>query len=91
MLATEMYNKFEEIRMAIQAYHTALDNREHGGVAQDKCIKSIESTLDMHWSASQKIVEADAETQGLEGTKIDSGDHRMSDGFHESEFGREYR
>ena len=24
---------------------------------------------------------------GLEGTKIDNGSHRMSDGFHESEFG----
>ena len=26
--------------------------------------------------------------KGLEGTKIDDGSHRMSDGFYESEFGR---
>ncbi len=30
-----------------------------------------------------------SQPQGLEGTKIDDGSHRMSDGFHESEFNRD--
>ena len=71
MYATEMYNKFEEIRMAIQAYHTSLDNREHGDVAQDKCIHAIENILDMPWNAPQPAVQADGIKQCECGGYID--------------------
>ena len=44
-----LYNKFEAIKEEIREYHRALDNREHGGIAQDKCITAIEQILEMPW------------------------------------------
>ena len=38
----------EAIKEAIRVYHTALSNREHGGVAAGRCINRIEDILDMH-------------------------------------------
>lgn len=38
-----------QIREAIQGYYTALDNREHGGVAQHKAFEDIERILGMIW------------------------------------------
>ena len=57
-----MYNKLEGVKEAIKVYHMALDNRKHGGVAQDKCIKSIESILNMPWSASNKPLKSENHT-----------------------------
>ncbi len=37
-----------------------------------------------------KYVSPDRDSIGLEGTKADDGNHRMSDGFNESEFGRRF-
>ena len=40
---------------AIKDYHFALDSREHGGVAQDKAIKAIESALNLHWRQGEEL------------------------------------
>lgn len=40
---------------AIRDYHFALDSREHGGVAQDKAIKAIESALNLHWRQGEEL------------------------------------
>lgn len=40
---------------AIRDYHFALDSREHGGVAQDKAIKAIESSLNIHWQQGEEL------------------------------------
>ena len=37
------------IRQAIADYHLALDNREHGGVAADNALASIENALNLRW------------------------------------------
>lgn len=39
----------DQIREAILGYYKALDNREHGGIAQDRAFKQIERILDMRW------------------------------------------
>lgn len=36
-----------KIAMAIRDYYQALDNHQHGGVAQDKAIRQIEKALGM--------------------------------------------
>lgn len=42
------------IEQAIRDYHYALDTRQHGGVAQDRAIISICTTLDMHWEQGKE-------------------------------------
>lgn len=42
------------IRNAIQDYYKALDNRQHGGIAQDKAFEAIEKILGMSWHAWQQ-------------------------------------
>ncbi len=59
MKLRKMYNQLKAIKEAIEVYHFALNNRKHGGIAQDKCIRSIESILDA-MEASQCINTADA-------------------------------
>lgn len=39
----------KRLREAVSDYHLALDNREHGGVAQDKAFRRIEEILGMRW------------------------------------------
>lgn len=41
--------QLEKVKVALREYHAALDRREHGGIAQDKCIKAIQDALGMHW------------------------------------------
>jgi hypothetical protein len=43
----------EKCREAVRSYYRALDNREHGGVAQDKAFTRIEQALGMSWSQWQ--------------------------------------
>ena len=43
------------IEAAIRDYHYALDMRQHGGVAQDKAIKAIESALNLHWRQGEEL------------------------------------
>ncbi|BCS54764.1 hypothetical protein [Geobacter sp. SVR] len=40
---------------AIRDYHFALDSREHGGVAQDKAIKTIEDALNLPWRQGEEL------------------------------------
>lgn len=42
------------IEQAIRDYHYALDTRQHGGVAQDRAIISICTTLEMHWEQGKE-------------------------------------
>ena len=37
------------IKKAIEKYYLALDNREHGGVAEDKAFQEIQNILGLHW------------------------------------------
>lgn len=46
----DRHNKLKGIQEVISVYHMALTNREHGGIAQEKCISKIEAILDMYWS-----------------------------------------
>lgn len=43
--SAEAVADLQAIRDAVGAYHEALRAREHGGLAQDKCIKRIEDIL----------------------------------------------
>lgn len=42
-------SKMSKIRGAIWQYYEALDNKEHGKVASDKCLREIQNILDMQW------------------------------------------
>lgn len=57
--ALEWIEKAKSISMdtetAIRDYHFALDSREHGGVAQDKAIKAIESALNLPWRQGEEL------------------------------------
>jgi len=44
-----MSDKLCAITQAICDYHYALDTRQHGGMAMDRAIASIEDTLSMPW------------------------------------------
>jgi hypothetical protein len=46
--------KLERITEAIRDYHLALDNREHGGLAQDACMKAIENVLGLYYFQGQE-------------------------------------
>jgi hypothetical protein len=39
----------DAVRDAILEYYAALDNRQHGGVAQDRAFNKIQQALGMHW------------------------------------------
>lgn len=41
--------KLNLVELAIHEYHAALDQREHGGVAQSRAISQIENCLGIHW------------------------------------------
>lgn len=43
------------VRRAVSDYYSALDRREHGGVAQDKAFRAIEAALGMHWVQGASI------------------------------------
>jgi len=43
------------VEAAIRDYHYALDTHQHGGVAQDKAIKEIESALNLHWRLGEEL------------------------------------
>lgn len=45
----------EEIRQVIKDYHFALDNRVHGGVAQDVAFAKICKALDIPWVQGQEL------------------------------------
>jgi len=44
----------DQVRQAVRDYHFALDNRQHGCIAADAAINSIETALDMHWKQGQE-------------------------------------
>lgn len=41
--------KLSEIRLAIEGYYAELDQRKHGGVAQNTALQKIEQILGMRW------------------------------------------
>jgi len=41
--------QLNNIKNTIKLYHQDLDDRRHGGVAQDICIKLVEQVLGMPW------------------------------------------
>jgi len=45
-------DKLKQIEQAVQEYHDALRRREHGGVAESRCMNKIENILDMHFDSS---------------------------------------
>ena len=45
----ELSEQLSQIEKAVRKYYLALDNREHGGVAQDKCLREIQDILNMSW------------------------------------------
>ena len=47
--AADALKKLTNVRAALTAYYTALERREHGGVAAGIAIDAIESTLGMSW------------------------------------------
>lgn len=53
--AIEVENTVTDI---IAQYHLALDNREHGGVAQDRAIKAIEKLLEMPYEQGRETKRA---------------------------------
>lgn len=44
-----MNDKLKQIEMAVIEYHEALRRREHGGVAESRCMSKIEEILDIHF------------------------------------------
>lgn len=60
-------NKLGLIMSAIRDYHFALDNREHGDVAADKAMKSIQEAIGMPWvMGKEKSLRALPSVQGGE-------------------------
>ena len=51
-LVFELRDKLNLVALAIHEYHAALDQREHGGVAQSRAIEHIENVLGLHWQVS---------------------------------------
>lgn len=41
--------ELQAVRNAVLGYYSALDRRQHGGVAQDAAFRAIEQALGMHW------------------------------------------
>lgn len=39
----KLRREYEAVKAALWDYHHALDTRQHGGVAQDKCVKAVET------------------------------------------------
>ena len=50
-----MKEKLYAITQAIRDYHYALDTRQHGEVAMDRAIASIEDTLSMPWVRGKEV------------------------------------
>jgi hypothetical protein len=51
VLVFELRDQVASVKQAISKYHTALNERKHGGVAQGAAISEIEGLLDMPWKA----------------------------------------
>jgi hypothetical protein len=49
----ELKQNIYAIEKAIKKYYLALDNREHGGVAQDKAFVEIERILGLNWKQGE--------------------------------------
>ena len=49
----ELKLKIYAIEKAIKKYYLALDNREHGGVAEHKAFAEIQRILEMNWDHGQ--------------------------------------
>lgn len=47
---TEATSQLDSLRNAVNQYHKALNNREHGGVASHKAVEEIQKILNMSWS-----------------------------------------
>lgn len=45
-------DKVRAITEAVDAYHQALTDRKHGGVAADVLVKAVERVLNKHWSGT---------------------------------------
>ncbi len=45
----ELAEQVASIRKAIRKYYLALDNRQHGGVAENKAFSEIQEVLGMTW------------------------------------------
>jgi hypothetical protein len=48
-----------KIRQVIRDYYAALDNRQHGGMAQQKAFAKIEEILGMSWRQGASLKKAD--------------------------------
>jgi hypothetical protein len=46
------------VREAVRGYYAALDQREDGGVAQDKAFRAIEQALGMRWIQGASLMTA---------------------------------
>ncbi len=46
--------QIDQIKAHIQAYYTALDTRQHGGMAQDDALRGIQKVLGMSWRQGEK-------------------------------------
>ncbi|WP_027854271.1 hypothetical protein [Marinobacterium litorale] len=49
----ELNRKIYAIEKAVTKYYLALDNREHGGVAENKAFNEIQEILGMSWKRGE--------------------------------------
>lgn len=61
-------NQIKTIIEAIRQYHLSLDQREHGGVAQDKAIHAIEGVLGMPWRRGEELAKQHSPNKQIEPT-----------------------
>lgn len=47
--------QLDTIREAIKGYYADLDQRKHGGIAQDQAFRKIERILGMHWEQGASL------------------------------------
>lgn len=47
--AAKLLAEMSKVRAAISEYYTALDKREHGGIASIRAFDKIQNALGMHW------------------------------------------
>lgn len=45
-----------KLREAVQRYHDALDNREHGGIAASRLVDDVQIILEMLWTPRARAI-----------------------------------
>ena len=58
--------QIEAVKAAVWQYHNALDTRQHGGVAQDKCVKAVEAALGVLWNPGETLKQHNNKLSGGE-------------------------